>query len=49
MKCLIYYTYELRQAIKDRLLEMGFDDLCRQQEILEAEETKLFNTLGMFR
>ena len=46
MKCLIYYTYELRQAIKDRLLEMGFDDLCRQQEILEAEETKLFNTLG---
>ena len=38
MKCLIYYTYELRQAIKDRLLEMGFDDLCRQQEIFRSND-----------
>ena len=38
MKCLIYYVPELREAIKNRLLEIGFDDLYHQQEILEAKE-----------
>ena len=46
MKCLIYYTYELRVAIKNRLLKMGFDDLYKQHESLEAKESDLRDEIG---
>ena len=46
MKCLIYYVPELREAIKNRLLEIGFDDLYHQQEILEAKEVRLKTRIG---
>ena len=46
MKCLIYYTHELRQAINKRLLEMGFDDLYKQQETSEVKESDLRDKIG---